>query len=308
MIYEIFETDSINLTISKMQEFDILILNDGIYNEKVFITKSNIIIKAKNTNKAIIQNKDYYHKIMENNNECNTFGTYTFFVGGNNVILDGLHIKNLATPSKIYGQAVALHANADQFICKNTIIESAQDTLFTGPLPRDLVDRYNKFHKEEILENSPKHQVYNNCTIIGDVDYIFGGATALFINCKLITINNGSKNPAFITAPSHDKDLSLGYLFYKCEIINYKHTYLARPWRDYGCVAFIDNKMDDNILPDGFDKWNNTNRDKTARFYEYTKHANLTERVKWSIQLNEQESNEYISNFLKHINYNEWVK
>ena len=41
----------------------------------------------------------------------------------------------------------------------------------------------------------------------------------LFINCKLITINNGSKNPVFITAPSHDKDLSFGYLFYKCEII-----------------------------------------------------------------------------------------
>ena len=28
--------------------------------------------------------------------------------------------------------------------------------------------------------------------------------------------------------------------------------------------------LDDNIIPEGFDKWGNSNRDKTARFYEYT--------------------------------------
>ncbi len=307
MIYEIYENESINVTLANMKDNDILILNDGIYNEKVFITNNNITIKAKNLNKAIIQNKDYYHKIMENNNECNTFGTYTMFVGGDNVTLDGLHIKNLSTPSKIYGQAVALHANSNNFLCKNTIIESAQDTLFTGPLPDDLIERYNNFHKAEILKKKPTHQVYNNCTIIGDVDYIFGGATALFINCKLITIDNNSKNPVFIAAPSHDKNLPYGFLFYKCKTTNHKPAYLARPWRDYGCVAFIDNEIDSNIVPDGFDKWNNSNRDKTARFFEYSKHIN-TERVKWSVQLDEQESKEYVYNFLNYINYDKWAK
>ena len=65
MIYEIYENESINVTLANMKDNDILILNDGIYNEKVFITNNNITIKAKNLNKAIIQNKDYYHKIMD---------------------------------------------------------------------------------------------------------------------------------------------------------------------------------------------------------------------------------------------------
>ena len=97
------------------------------------------------------------------------------------------------------------------------------------------------------------------------------------------------------------------FLFYKCKTTNHKPAYLARPWRDYGCVAFIDNEIDSNIVPDGFDKWNNSNRDKTARFFEYSKHIN-TERVKWSVQLDEQESKEYVYNFLNYINYDKWAK
>ena len=307
MIYEIGPTNSINEIISKMNENDTLILNDGIYNEKVFILKDKILIKAKHEHKAIIQNHDYYHKIMQDENECNTFRTYTMFIGGDDVTIEGLYIKNTSTPSKIFGQAVSLHVSGNHFLCKNTIIESAQDTLFTGPLPNDLIERYSGFHNNEILKNKLSHQVYNNCKIIGDVDYIFGGATALFINCKLITIDNNSKHPAFITAPSHDRDTPFGYLFYKCNITNHKETFFSRPWRDYGCVAFIDNEIDDNIHPDGFDKWNNSNRDKTARFFEYTPKKDTSKRVSWSKQLTEEESEKYISDFYDYIEYNQWV-
>ena len=44
--------------------------------------------------------------------------------------------------------------------------------------------------------------------------------------------------------------------------------YLARPWRDYGLTTFRDCRMDRHIAPAGFDKWNDTHRDQTARFYE----------------------------------------
>ena len=307
MIFLIKPSDSINDFVNKMSENDTLLLDDGIYNEKVVILKNKITIKALNKNKAIIQNNDYYHKIMENNNECNTFGTYTMFIGGDDIILDGLTIKNTSTPSNVYGQAVALHANGNRFLCNECLIESAQDTLFTGPLPDDLIKRYSNFHKPFILESKKTHQVYKNCTIIGDVDYIFGGATALFINCNLITLNNNSKSPAFISAPSHDYSLPFGYLFYACKITNHKQTFLARPWRDYGCVAFIENEIDDNIINEGFNKWDNTNRDKTARFFEYTKTPNSS-RVSWSKQLTKDESDQYFKNFLKYINYDFWVQ
>ena len=308
MIYEIYPSNSINETIKKMSEKDVLILNDGIYNEKVYITTSKITIKAKNEYKAIIHNNDYYHKIMPNNNECNTFGTYTMYIGGNNVSIEGIHIKNLSTPSNVYGQAVALHVDGNHFLCNNCIIESAQDTLFTGPLPKDLQERYKDFHTKDILKSSPSFQVYKNCKIIGDVDYIFGCATALFKNCEIITIDNTSKHSPFISAPAHSIEQKFGYLFLECVIKNSKPTFLARPWRDYGCVAFINNSLDANIVPEGFDKWNGSNRDKTARFYEYSPNVETSNRVSWSNQLSKEKSEQYVTDFYNYIDYESWAK
>ena len=307
MVYEIFPTDSINKIMGKMSENDTLILNDGIYNEKVYVTNNNITIKAKNANKVIIQNNDYYHKIMSDNNECNTFRTYTVYIGGNNVHLEGIHIKNTSTPSKIYGQAVALHVDGDFFKCDNCTIESAQDTLFTGPLPSDLQIRYKNFHTKDILKENKSFQVYKKCKIIGDIDFIFGCATALFYQCDIITIDNGSNSKAFISAPAHDINTPFGYLFLECNLINNKKTYLSRPWRDYGCAAFINNHMY-NVYPEGFDNWNGSNRDKTARFYEQTYDTNITNRVSWSHQLSQEESDKYVCEFLSYIQYNLWAK
>ena len=55
--------------------------------------------------------------------------------------------------------------------------------------------------------------------------------------------------------------------------------YLARPWRDYGLTTFRNCRMDRHIAPAGFDKWNDTHRDQTARFYESPA---IPGRVPWS--------------------------
>ena len=284
-----------------MSSGDVLILNDGIYHEKVEIWLNNITIRAKNFGKAIITNKDYYHKIMSDQNECNTFHTYTLYIGGNNVHLEGLIIQNESVPSKVYGQAVALHVDGDDFLCENCIISSAQDTLFTGPLPQDLCERYASFYPPEKLKGCPSKQVYRNCTIRGDVDFIFGCSTALFEECRIITIDSNRTTPSFICAPAHPKELPYGYLFYKCSLEGNEETFLARPWRDYGCVAFIDCKLGKHILPEGYDKWNDTNRDKTARFYEYTKNINTNDRVPWSHQLTALEASKYVDDFKTYL-------
>ena len=44
--------------------------------------------------------------------------------------------------------------------------------------------------------------------------------------------------------------------------------WLARPWRDYGLCVFDHCTYGPHIAPLGFDKWNDTDRDRTARFYE----------------------------------------
>ena len=54
--------------------------------------------------------------------------------------------------------------------------------------------------------------------------------------------------------------------------------YLARPWQDYGLSRFENCSYGPHINPLGFDKWNDTDRDRTARFYETPVRPG---RVKW---------------------------
>lgn len=289
--------NSITKAVKDLNEGDILVLEDGIYHEKIEIWQSNITIKAKNKHQAILTNKDYYHKIMPNHNECNTFNTFTLFIGGDHVILEDIIVQNEAVPSNLYGQAVALHVDGTDFLCQNCIIKSAQDTLFTGPMPKDLLERYQGFYEEKRLQGKPSIQHYLNCEIIGDVDFIFGGATVLFEACNIISLDRSDHNPSYICAPCHTKDLPFGYLFYRCTLKGSSPTYLARPWRDYGCAAFIECSLGNHILPAGFNKWNNTNRDQTARFYEYSLNTDTKLREPWSHQLNATEAKQYLQNF-----------
>lgn len=306
MIYTINNTFSINEILKKCHDGDTIILEPGIYKEKVEIYKNNISIISNDKENTIISNNDYYHKIMSDYNECNTFRTYSVYVGGDNVKFENITIENSSTPSRKYGQAVALHVTGDNFKCENCTIRSAQDTIFTGPLPKDLIER----HKDYILnplhtKGTPSKQHYLNCTIIGDVDFIFGCATSLFENCTIKSIARIKSNPnepdGYVCAPSHPKELEYGYLFYKCNIIaddDVSNVFLARPWRDYGIAAFIDCNLGKHINPKGFDKWQNTNRDKTARFYEYTENQNLDQRETWVKILTKEESLIYYDKFI----------
>lgn len=292
-------TMSINSVLSTCKSGDTIFLKEGIYNEKVNIFNDNIKIVGENAENTIIRNNDYFHKILNDGNEANTFRTFTCLITGKNVSLSNLTIENNSLPSSKYGQAVALHACGDNLICENVILKSAQDTLFTGPLPKDLIERYTGFLLKEQLNPKGTKQIYKNCKIYGDTDFIFGCSQALFINSDIISIGKG-----FLAAPAHAKEMKYGYLFYKCNLIsenNADGTYLARPWRDYGTAAFIDCNIGKHIDSKGFNKWDGTNRDKTARFYEYSSNVDLSNREKWINILNKDEANLYVKDFLNMI-------
>lgn len=304
MRYEIDNTKSITESVSQLKDGDTLFLKNGIYNEKVEIIGNNINIIGESEEKVIIQNKDWYSKIMPDYNECNTFRTETVFIHGENIKISNLTIINLSTPSSKYGQALALYADANNLLAKNITLKSEQDTLFTGPLPKDLLIRHKGFLNKNKLSGKKNKQIYDNCTIIGNVDFIFGSAYALFINSKIIDIDRSKEN--YICAPSHDKDDKFGFLFYKCDIIhqgNIKMTYLARPWRDYGQAAFILCNMNDHIVDIGYDRWTNSQRDKTARFYEYTENIDTSKRAKWAHILNKSDAEKYVKDYFEFIGY-----
>lgn len=302
MIYTIDNTNSITKILEKLKSGDTLYLKKGIYNEKVFEINDNITIKGEDKDGVIIQNKDYFCKIMDDYNICNTFRSYTMYIGGKNITLKNLTIKNLSVPSNIYGQAVALHVDSDNFFCENVKLVGAQDTLFTGPTPYFLRERYKNFLKPIYLREYIAKQIFKDCDIYGDVDFIFGNSTALFYNCNIISI--GDKK-GWLSAPSHEIGQEFGYLFYKCNTIkedNAKDIYLARPWGKYGNVAFIDCKLGDHINKEGFSIWGGTTRHETAKFMEYGEY-DTSNRPSWVKELNKKEAIEYLDSFLNHINY-----
>lgn len=289
------------------QKGDVFWIEDGVYDGKLEIQTSDITLKAVHPGQVFLRNHDYYHKIMTDGNECNTFRTYTLYIGADHVRLEGLVIQNQSVPSSVYGQAVALHADGNDFQCVDCIIESSQDTLFIGPLPEDLQVRYRGFYSEKFLKNNDCFQQYQNCTIIGDVDFIFGGGVAFFDHCRILS--KVREHPhSFICAPSHKKELPYGFLFHHCQIasLDRKEThsvYLARPWRDYGCCAFIDCELDSHIHPEGFHSWEGTHREQTARFYESASSSDK-ERVSWAQVLSFEESQEYIRKFKEYFHQN----
>ena len=292
---------SINNIIKNAKPGDTIFLKKGIYNEKVIISLNNIKIIGEDMENTIISNNDYFHKILKDGNEANTFRTYTCLITGDNVEISNLTIENTSLPSSKYGQAVALHVCGDNFKCDHVTLKSAQDTLFTGPLPKDLIERYTGFLLKDQLLDKKTTQIYKNCKIYGDTDFIFGCSQALFINSDIISIGKG-----FLCAPAHSKDMKYGYLFYKCNLISENKadgTYFARPWRDYGTAAFIDCNVGSHIDNKGFNKWDNTNRDKTARFYEYTENVDLSNREKWVKIFTKDEKDKYLKDYFEYINY-----
>lgn len=283
---------SINESLKLANDGDIIILDEGVYNEKIKITKNNITIIGKGKDKTFIENKDWYSKTHSDNKEYNTFRTYTVMAQGKNITIKDLCIINKSVPSSIYGQAVALHVLGDNFKLENSSLNSAQDTLFCGPLPTNLQTKYIGFLPTDELTSNYSRQYYKNCYIEGDVDFIFGGGNAIFDNCHFHSITNVR---GYFFAPSHNEDQEFGFTCFNCTFSGTQNTmYLARPWRDYGKVTIINSNIENNVIfKEGWNKWNNSNRDKTARFEEYNTNIDTSSFVSWSKHLKKEDLKKY---------------
>ncbi|MGI4803199.1 MAG: pectinesterase family protein [Janthinobacterium lividum] len=210
----------------------------------------------------------------------NTYTSYTVLVQGRDFSAENLTIEN--TAGRV-GQAVALHVEGDRCIIKNCKLLGNQDTLYTA------------------TESS--RQFYQNCYIEGTTDFIFGEATAVFQNCTIKSLVN-----SFITAASTTPRQKFGFVFLGGELIadtSIRKVYLGRPWRPYARTVFIGTKMGSQILPQGWNPWENpakVDNTKTAFYAEYRSTgagAKADERVKWSHQLTSGEAKAYtIENIL----------
>ena len=247
-------------------------LAGGTYREKVIIKTPGLTLLGAGRDATKIVWNDYALKLDENGVEYNTFRTWTVAVCADHVTMRHLSIVNDALEPEKKGQEVALSVLGDDFRMEDCRLASTQDTLFAGPLPPDLIQRYQGFHREELLAPGPSRQVYENCLIEGSVDFIFGCGDALFEHCEIRNVHD-VRQVGYTAAPAHPLEQQEGYDSaiaaspVKTPCAPAPFIWPA-PWRDWGLCRFENCSYGPHIAAAGFDKWNDTNRDQTARFYE----------------------------------------
>lgn len=260
-----------------------VILPEGTIREKLIIRTPGLTIRGQGYDKTKIVWDDYALKIDPNGIEYNTFRTWTVAVCAEDVTITDLSIVNDSGSPESKGQEVALSVIGNRFTMVHCKLSSTQDTLFAGPLPQELLDRYVDFLPPEMRRGLMCSQTYTDCIIEGSVDFIFGCAAAVFRDCEIRNVYD-VRNVGYVAAPAHALEQTQGLTFVNCDFtaeqgIEDGSIYLARPWRDYGLCEFIDCRYGKHISPEGFDKWNDTDRDKTARFYEK---PSIEGRVSWT--------------------------
>lgn len=247
-------------------------LSPGVYRQKAVIRTPGLTLVGAGADKTRIVFGDYARKRTAEGFEYITFRSYTLAVCADGVTFRDLAVINDAGDPRQKGQQVALSVVGTDFYMKNCRLASTQDTLFAGPLPPDLIERYEGFLTDDLRRGGEMKQVYENCRIEGSVDFIFGCADARFMDCEIHSVYDG-REVGYVAAPAHSLSQKSGFRFVGCRLTKAEgvvpgSVYLARPWRDYGLCVFEACVCDDHIHQEGFDPWSGTERDKTARFYE----------------------------------------
>lgn len=245
----------------------------GTYREKIFCEKKELrLVGEDKDNTKIIWGDGAMH-LDSSGNKLRTFRTYTAFFGGQSITLENLTIENDAGPGHLCGQAIAAYMDATDVLCRNVAFIGHQDTLFMAPLPEKEHEAFGFMGPRRYTERLQTSQRYENCLIMGSVDFIFGGADARFDRCRIICRALDEGEHGYIAAPSTLPD-HRGLVFFHCVVAGEKGCkqgsyYLARAWRKEGKAAFISCTLGDVIHPEGYCAWNETDDERDVNFSEF---------------------------------------
>lgn len=226
-----------------------IMVERGVFTEKCHVRTANVRIEGRGP-QSVLAFGAAAGLARPDGGKWGTGGSATLTVEAPGVTLRNLTIRNgfdflqdSITHASGGAQAVALSLarNADRSRIDGCTIEGYQDTLYVQGRAR-----------------------FTHCRISGCVDFIFGGAAALFEQSEIVTrFVPNAENQGYLTAPSTPLEQPYGLVFSDCRIVREAgvpdaSTYLGRPWRAggnmklVGAAAFLRCWMDAHIRADGW--------------------------------------------------------
>lgn len=271
----------------------------GTYKEKLDLERDNVTLIGEDAETTILTFDDYGLFMMPDGFKRGTFRSYTLYVHGDRFTAKNLTFANTAGFGPKVGQAVAVYADGARMTFEGCRFLGRQDTLFTAPLPPTVIE-WGGFRGPR--EHAPRENgihYYKNCYIEGDVDFIFGGATAYFEECEIRSLTRGSDPEGYITAASTPEGRPYGYVFDRCRFTSNcppDSVYLGRPWRSFAKTVILRSELGAHIKKEGWHDWNKEETRLQVFYAEYENYgpgASPENRIYWSHQLTDEEAKKY---------------
>ncbi|GBG65411.1 hypothetical protein CBR_g50772 [Chara braunii] len=213
----------------------VVFIKAGVYEEKVHVDAPRVTLIGEDPSTTVIQWGDTAAMTDPlTQTRMGTNRTATVGIDGDRFSAQDITFKNTAPRPMVTdgGQAVALRCGGDMSAFYNCRFLGYQDTLYvvTG------------------------RQYFKSCYIQGSVDFIFGNATVMFVDCDLyadVDVNGG-----YLTAQKRGVPLEhTGFVFIRNRVSGNGQVYLGRAWGNASRVVFAYTLMDDVIVPLGWDSW-----------------------------------------------------
>ena len=158
----------------------ILYIHKGLYEEQVTVTVPRVTFVGEDPENTILSCGLYARMVMEGGMKRGTFRSYSCLIDTHDFTARNLTFENSAGKGEDVGQALALYADGDRLFFENCRFLGNQDTLFTGPLPPKEIEPNGFMGPKQHAPRINGRHYYKNCYIEGDIDFIFGSATAYF--------------------------------------------------------------------------------------------------------------------------------
>lgn len=297
-------------------EETIIHIAPGTYRERLEIRKPFITLLGEDAANTIIVFGHYAREPHEDGRNYGTFRSFSVIVDTHDFTARHITFQNDAGFGYQVGQAVALYVDGDRCAFYDCQLLASQDTLFTGPLPEKEKQPGGFVGPKEFAPRVNGRQYYKNCYIRGDVDFIFGCATAYFDHCEFfsqktgdkperVAVCEGEETPVYgyVTAASTPEHQKYGYILDSCKFTSNcppATVYLGRPWREFGHTVLLNCELGEHIRPAGWHDWQKPH--SSIRYAEYKSFgpgSNPEARADFSRQLTDEEASEYtIANVL----------